>query len=372
MLVFFTPVTFGGYSPELKRVVDRFIQLTLPFMEEHHGETHHPPRYPRASRFLVVGVQHHPDPEAARIFGTLAGRNALNFRPSGYSVEVVSSADDPSSLSARFESVISRDDELPLGEAVASLLPPADLADFAARPAAARRALLIVGSPKNRRPSTSGVLGGHLLERLREREWEIETLKLRASLCREQGQAEFMAAVNRAGLIVLAFPLYVDALPFLVTKALAVIADQRRMTPKAPPQWMVAICNSGFPEPHQNYTALAICRQFARECGISWAGGLAMGAGEALSSGQPLNAKHRAGPPIKHVIQALDIAGEALGDGRPVPAEATTLIARNPIPLATFAMWRWMFTKIGSRSFIHQAAANGVSREQLRARPYAS
>jgi multimeric flavodoxin WrbA len=41
--VLFTPVTFGGYSPELKKMVDRFIQLITPFFEMDHGEVHHLP-----------------------------------------------------------------------------------------------------------------------------------------------------------------------------------------------------------------------------------------------------------------------------------------------------------------------------------------
>src|SRR5271157_1062832 len=63
--VLFTPVTFGGYSPELKRMVDRFIQLALPFFQLERGEVHHPPRYAHPSRLLVVGVQRCANPHEA-------------------------------------------------------------------------------------------------------------------------------------------------------------------------------------------------------------------------------------------------------------------------------------------------------------------
>jgi len=79
--VLFTPVTFGGYSPELKKMVDRFVQLISPFFEMDHGEVHHTPRYARRPRLVTVGVQRHPDPYEAHIFKTLAGRNAINLRP---------------------------------------------------------------------------------------------------------------------------------------------------------------------------------------------------------------------------------------------------------------------------------------------------
>ena len=66
---------------------------------------------------------------------------------------------------------------------------------------------------------------------------------------------------------------------------------------------------------HHNVLALAICRCFADRCGITWAGSLAMAAGEALGSEQDLTQVKRSGPPVKHVIQALDMAGEAFVKG---------------------------------------------------------
>ena len=59
--VLFTPVTFGGYSPELKKMVDRFVQLASPFFHMDHGEVHHPPRYAHRPRLMMVGVQRHPN-----------------------------------------------------------------------------------------------------------------------------------------------------------------------------------------------------------------------------------------------------------------------------------------------------------------------
>jgi hypothetical protein len=52
-------------------------------------------------------------------------------------------------------------------------------------------------------------------------------LTLKASLLQETGQAELCSSVDLADLLVLVFPLYIDALLFLVTKALEVIAAHR-------------------------------------------------------------------------------------------------------------------------------------------------
>jgi multimeric flavodoxin WrbA len=372
MTVLFTPVTCGGYSSELKRMVDRFIQLALPYFSTYGGEIHHPSRYACFPRVVVVGVQRHSNHEEAKIFQVLVGRNAINFHAASYAVEVVVATDDAETLRRRFQFLVGRTDPLPSNAALASLLPAryGSVADTISD--RVRRALLIVGSPKTKSASTSGVLGGFLLDRLEECGWEIESLTLNASLRQETGQARLCSAVERADLVLLVFPLYIDALPFLVTKALEVIVAHRSAKSCMRTQRLAVVCNSGFPEAHQSAAAVAICHRFAEQCGMMWAGALAMGAGEALSSGQLLTDPGRSGPPVAHVIQALDLASAALDEGRPVPSEATTLIARSPIPFVPFAVWRWLFARVGDHHWNQRAAANGMRKSDLLARPYAA
>ncbi len=369
--VLFTPVTFGGYSPELKKMMDRFIQLISPYFQMDHGEVHHPPRYAHRPRLMMVGVQRHPNPHEAHIFKTLAGRNAINFHPPSFAAEVVLATDDADTLRGHFEALLARSDALPFGEAAASLMPAPVILGAAAEPVSPRRALLVVGSPKTKDPSTSSVLGGYLLDRLKERGWETESLTLRASLNREEGESELLSSVERAGLILLVFPLYADALPYLVTKALALIAAHRRADPKPFAQRLVGIVNSGFPETRQNAVALAICREFAAQTGFKWAGSLVFGGGGVIGS-QPLTVAKRSGPPVKHVIAALEMTAAALAEGLPVPAEAVRMISKNPIPLMPFALWRWMYVRFGGKGFEKVAAKNGVSRDQMLAQPYAA
>jgi len=79
LTIFLTPVTFGGYSSELKKGLDRLIPLVSPFFERINGEVHHRMRYPRYPNLLGVGVSPHPDDESTRLFTTLLERNAINF-----------------------------------------------------------------------------------------------------------------------------------------------------------------------------------------------------------------------------------------------------------------------------------------------------
>lgn len=79
LVVYLTPVTFGGYSSALKKAVDRSICLVSPFFTQIDGEVHHQPRYRRYPALLGVGVLPAPQPVQEQIFRTLVARNALNL-----------------------------------------------------------------------------------------------------------------------------------------------------------------------------------------------------------------------------------------------------------------------------------------------------
>src|SRR3990172_6294016 len=89
LLVFLTPVTFGGYSSELKKAVDRLIPLLSPFFVRIGEEIHHRPRYPKYPPILGVGLLPAPDPEQERIFRTLVGRNAVNYHSPFHEATVI-------------------------------------------------------------------------------------------------------------------------------------------------------------------------------------------------------------------------------------------------------------------------------------------
>jgi multimeric flavodoxin WrbA len=79
LTVYVTPVTFGGYSSQLKKVLDHLIVLVLPFFKTVNGETHHVPRYRRPANLLVIGTMPEHDAESEAIFAGLAERNAINM-----------------------------------------------------------------------------------------------------------------------------------------------------------------------------------------------------------------------------------------------------------------------------------------------------
>ncbi|MCX6093301.1 MAG: NAD(P)H-dependent oxidoreductase [Candidatus Bipolaricaulota bacterium] len=94
LLVYLTPVTFGGVSSELKKAVDRMLPDILPFFARVNGETHHHWRYQKSPRLMGLGVLPRPDREAENIFKTLIERNALNLNAPRTAAAVVTPESD--------------------------------------------------------------------------------------------------------------------------------------------------------------------------------------------------------------------------------------------------------------------------------------
>jgi hypothetical protein len=125
-------------------------------------------------------------------------------------------------------------------------------------------------------------------------------------------------------------------------------------------QPLAALVNSGFPEPAQSATALAIYREFAAEAGFAWAGGLAFASGQAAIDGKPLE---KAGFMARNVRRSLDLAAAALSEGKPVPDEARSLAAKPLVPV-------WMFLPIGNLLWWRSRVKDKGVWNAMRARPY--
>ena len=222
----------------------------------------------------------------------------------------------------------------------------------------AEKAVLLVGSAKAVGQSASEALGSYLLEQLAARGMAVETFRVQRVLRTEARTRQFLQSVDDSDIFVLAFPLYVDTLPHLVTRALERIAAHRQALQPATQPRFLAIANCGFPEASHNDVALAICRQFAQQAHLRWVGGLARGAGQPLG-GQKLA---EAGGMARDAIAALDLAAEDLAQGQPVSAAAIAYMAQPMLPPRLYTLmgemgWRW------------QAWQHGVYR-QLAAKPF--
>ncbi len=94
LVVFLTPLTFGGYSSELKKMIERLLGLLQPGTTLINGETHHLKRYEKYPSILSIAITEKIDDEEVQLFKTLGHRFSLNFYPPKHREEVVQSDDD--------------------------------------------------------------------------------------------------------------------------------------------------------------------------------------------------------------------------------------------------------------------------------------
>ena len=354
LMIYLTPVTFGGYSSALKRMVDHQIQNVSPFFSKVNGETHHQKRYPKYPDFLAVGWLERPDPQAEAVFRQLAGRNAVNFFAKTAVTGLVLAGQTEAEIGVSARGWL---DELSRGRSSrAAALSAPETAGRSAAPL--RRALLLVGSPRTRK-STSASLGGYLYEQLGAQDVLTETIYVHTSLRSAERMKALFEAVDAADLLVLAFPLYVDSLPAPLIEALERIAAQRAGREQTHAQRLAVIANCGFPEAKHTATAAAICADFARQAGFGWAGSLALGAGEGIVHGTPLAELDGRAIPLK---AALDLAAQALLAGEPIPQAALDLLARPIIP-------GWLYRLSGIYGWRQQAKSFGAEK-LLKRQPY--
>lgn len=353
LMVYLTPITFGGYSSSLKKMVDHQIQNVLPFFEQINGETHHQQRYPSYPDFLAIGWMDQPDAQSEAIFRHLTYRNGINFYASKLVTGVVLANQTETQIHASMQNWLN---ELETRKGTQ----PAKLPEShneKLEPTSIQRALLLVGSPRTRK-STSNSLGGYLFEQLKAHNIQTETISIHTTMGSSERIKAMLATVDAADLVLLAFPLYVDSLPAPVMNALETIASHRASQDKSH-QLFAAIANCGFPEPDHNATALAICENFARLAKFDWAGSLALGAGEGMVHGTPLNEMDGRVIPLK---KALDLAAESLAQGAAIPPAAQAFIAKPFIPA-------WLYRAMGVYGWKQQAKPYNAEKS-LKRQPY--
>ncbi len=108
-LVFFTPVVFGGYHPDLKTVLERSIGILTPFFRVFRGEMHHPLRAKnKAYEFIAVGIQDLADEEAAAAFRQRVWRNALNFNGQRWQAGCLAREAGAAGVPAAVEAILAR------------------------------------------------------------------------------------------------------------------------------------------------------------------------------------------------------------------------------------------------------------------------
>lgn len=103
ILVYLTPITYGGYSAELKKAIDRSLGLISPFFRVYENEIHHEMRYDEYPNLVVIGTLDKPNSDQEEIFTELVKRNVLNLFCPKYSSQVIYTDDDEATIKKKLK-----------------------------------------------------------------------------------------------------------------------------------------------------------------------------------------------------------------------------------------------------------------------------
>lgn len=364
VVVLVTPLLFGSYSSETKKMLDRALGTLLPFFRQIDGEVHHMPRYAYPPALGILAVETTPDADSEQTVRVLALRNAINFAAPMHAVSVISRQNNAGMIFGECDALVAtltspraRTSELHIDN-VEDLLPVMPLASDTAPPA---RAMLLVGSAKPRGASTSELLGTSLMERLALRGVEGDVRLVARETHSPDTLAQFVRDLRTHQLLIIASPVYIDALPALVTRTLEAIVADRATLDNPPPLTIAMVLNCGFPESRHTSVARTIGALFARTAKARWAGALQLGGG-ALIHGEQMDSISRL---AAHLAPLLDDAASFLAEGRAIPPETREefreqLISSSLYVAAGDVAWLWTARHQGALTKLWERPAESV------------
>ncbi len=107
LLVFLTPLMWGGYSSELKKVIERMLGLLHPSFVKIKDSYRHEKRYDNYPSVLGIAVaEGGRDSECEQIFKNLIERHSLNWHTPRQKAEVFLDKDEDEQIQKRIKSML--------------------------------------------------------------------------------------------------------------------------------------------------------------------------------------------------------------------------------------------------------------------------
>jgi hypothetical protein len=189
------------------------------------------------------------------------------------------------------------------------------------------KVFLLMGSPKGEK-SVSNNIVSYILEKFHENGVKAEKIVIVKQVRTDDALNKLVSKAIDSDILILVSPLYVDSIPSITIKVLEEFYKLTKNSLRKKQKFM-AIFNCGFPEPHHNDLAMDMCKKFASDSGLEWAGGVTIGMGPSLD-GRSLEKFRMA----RNLCNGLDIAVEALMKGESVPREAMLIASKPLMPLS--------------------------------------
>ena len=202
-----------------------------------------------------------------------------------------------------------------------------------------QKILIITGSPR-KDISVSHIFASYVKNRAERTGADVRLENLYSLLESPDGNGRLIRLLDLSDHLMVAFPLYIDCLPWAVTKAFEdIFAQKNRLA--AGKKSMSAIINCGFPEAEHNVVAADICRCFAFKAGMEWLGAAMVGAGH-LANDEHLK-------PIRFITRrlrkAFDIITDDICSNKAISGEALELIKKPILPKWLYRIYMYVDTR---------------------------
>lgn len=316
--------TFGSFSPEVKKMLDRAIPYLHSYFEIREGSMHHRRRHANVIALDVVAYGDATTDER-RSIERLAAANALNFDATLTGVRFAACPEAALELAGN--------QSLP-GESSPKARATATEAEAPKPASKAEVVTLINGSPKGKRSATA-VLLDDLSTQL---EAGDTSLSIERTSCTGNKQPDSRALLQ-SDIIVLGFPLYVDTLPAHVLKLLCQLEETvcAAASSHTTLPTIYALSNCGFYEAEQIEPAFDAVRNFCIRTGFHWGGGAAIGAGGMI---EPTSQAPRNNWVRRPTSNALDTLAKAITSVGFCEGSATSSLPRFAYQQAAHMQWR--------------------------------
>ena len=103
LLILLNPITFGGYSYQIKKALDRLIPVSIPIFDNENGDYFYKKRNTHAPALIGIGIMGEKNTEEEKLFYRLLNRNGFNLRLPFYRGLVFDNKDKNEEISKNLE-----------------------------------------------------------------------------------------------------------------------------------------------------------------------------------------------------------------------------------------------------------------------------
>jgi NAD(P)H-dependent FMN reductase len=216
--------------------------------------------------------------------------------------------------------------------------------------------ILLNGSPKPGR-SNSGSILDHIEDLLKEKDAVVVKKRFRDIIDDGSKTEELIRNISDADVLIIAFPLYVDSLPYVTTRALDII-HSRKKDLKSKERLLLTIGNCGFPEPEHLRLASRMLKVFSDRMGFRWLGAIKIGGGGGIGE----RSLKEAGGSFKRATASIEQALSSILEGNSIPEKVFETFETPMIP-------PFIYRSFGNMGW-HLQKRQRKTERSLKSRPY--